>query len=211
MFPIAEVTAVVTDGVDAEDEESYRRRVVAYAQRRPQGGAYNDYYVWGVEPDGIANIYPYAGSPGQVDVYVESATEVDGIPSNAQLTAVADSIEQPDRIPVGVFLTCYPISRRTFNVTITSLSAPDLETMKDDIEAALEEYFLSKEPYISGLVTTPRKDIVTSSEVSGIVSGIATLASGYFGLVRLYDGVNEIGSYMLATGEKAKLGTVTYD
>jgi len=91
------ITGQTVTGADAESDELYRQRVVDLFQKRPQGGAYADYELWGEEVPGIVNDYPYTGNnPGQVDVYVEatvaSSGNPDGIPTTAQLQAVLDSI-----------------------------------------------------------------------------------------------------------------------
>src|SRR5690606_13810784 len=55
----ATVTSIVSSGEDAELEADYRARVIQKFQKRPQGGAYADYQLWGEEADGIVNVYPY--------------------------------------------------------------------------------------------------------------------------------------------------------
>jgi uncharacterized phage protein gp47/JayE len=84
-------------GADGETWDQYRVRLVRRIQRKPQGGAYADYQTWGEGVEGIANVYPYTGAPGELDVYVEADEESsgspDGIPTPAQIAAVKAAIE----------------------------------------------------------------------------------------------------------------------
>ena len=94
------VASVTVAGADPEDTETWRARIMQFFAARPQGGAYADYWEWGNEVDGVANIYPFSGGtpaiptsgPGQVDVYVK-ADAGDGTAGATLLDAVADNIE----------------------------------------------------------------------------------------------------------------------
>lgn len=213
----ATVDSQSVTGADAEGTETYRQRVIDRFQKRPQGGAYADYEIWGEEVAGIANIYPYTGDPGEVDVYVESATEVDGIPTGAQLTAVADAIELDDaglasRRPANAFVNVLPITRTGFDTVIDGLVVDNQAQVEADIEAALIEYYLAAEPYIYGLSVPPRKDRITRSALTGLVEDIVTAADGIFTSVT-FDVTTVGGSlelYVLQEGEKAKSVTVSF-
>lgn len=213
--PNATVTGTVTTAADAETEDAYRIRVLDRFQKRPQGGAYADYEQWGEEVAGIANIYPYTGDPGQVNVYVESATEVDGIPTPAQLDAVADSIEFDDnglasRRPANAFVNTLPITRIAFDVEVNGLVVDDVTQTQDDIEDALTEYFLEREPFIEGLALPPRTDQISQAGVAGVVEDIVTAAGGIFISVTIELLGVPTGLYVLAEGEKSKLGTLSF-
>lgn len=211
------VTAQTVTGADAETVDSYRQRAIDRFQRIPQGGAYADYAIWGEEVAGIANIYPYTGLPGEVDVFVESATEVDGIPTQAQLDAVSASIELDQsglasRRPANAFVNVFPITRTSFDVTVTGVTGDDLATLQADITAAVQEYFLQAEPFIVGLATPPRFDIIATVEISGIVNDIVKAAGGTFtgASFTLTGQAQVLVSYMLGTGEKAKAANVVF-
>lgn len=212
----AEVLSQVVTGADAETTASYRQRVLDRFQKRPQGGALIDYEQWGEEVAGIANIYPYTGAnPGEVDVYVESATETDGIPTTAQLNAVFDSIEfdqagLASRRPANAAVNVYSITRTTFDVRITSLIVDNPATVQTQINDALTEYFLNAAPFIDGLSVPPRVDRITANEVGGLVQEIVSAAGGVFGVAIISVGAVDQSLYNLGIGEKAKLGTVTY-
>lgn len=220
--PLANVARQVTvlsqsvTGADAETVEAYRQRVVDRFAKQPQGGAYADYELWGEEPAGISAVYPYTSDcPGQVDLYVESATEPDGIPTTAQLQEVLDSVEYDiaglaSRRPISALVNAYPISRLSFDVTALGLVVDDLAQVQDDIETALTEFFLTREPYIVGLSIPPRKDRITVAEIGGIVHDIVNAENGIFTGVVLYYSSLDIDLYNLGTGEKAKLGTLSF-
>jgi uncharacterized phage protein gp47/JayE len=213
------VDSQTVTGADKESTEAYRQRVIDRWQKQPQGGAYADYEQWGEEPAGIINIYPYTGDPGQVDVYVEATPESsgdpDGIPTQAQLDEVAASIELDDnglasRRPANALVNTLPITRTPFGVEVVGLIVENLSAVQASIIDALDEYFLSREPFITGLTTPPRRDLVSRSSISGIVDDIVSAENGVFTTVNLFIFGNEVETYFVGEGEKAKSGTITF-
>lgn len=203
------VVSQVTTGADAETTDAYRARIVRRVQRRPQGGAYADYQAWGEEVEGIVAIYPYAGDPGEVDIYVEaseaSSGSPDGIPTAPQLDAVLESIELNEaglatRRPVNAAPNVLPISRVAFAVTISGLD-PETQENKDAITEGLDEYLRSREPFIVGLSSLPREDRITEAAISGIVDTIVNAQGATVTTVSMTPGP----AYTLAPGEKSKL------
>ena len=214
------VVSQVVTGANAESTAAYRQRIIDRFQKKPQGGAYADYEQWGEEVSGILNVYPYTSDcPGQVDVFVE-ATEAssgspDGIPTNAQLEAVLASIELDEnglasRRPATALANAFPISRVGFDVRVTGLLVDNLAQVQTDISTAVEEYFLSREPFIVGLSIAPRRDRVTASAVGGVVDDIVSAAGGIFSAATV--SLNTIGLdvYSLGIGEKAKADSVIF-
>jgi len=240
---VATVTARTLDGVDDEETEAFRQRVLDRWAARPQGGAYADYRDWAAAVSGVLHAYPYSGGaleystgasfyndtglhttdggatypsgPGQVDIYIESATGVDGIPSTALLEEVWEYIEADDtglanRRNINAYVNVVAITRRTFDVTITGLAVEDAETVKDAIEAGLTDYFLEREPYILGLNIPPRKDMISQMDVGGTAAKLAAAHGGYITGVAVSEDSIEDLFFPLQEGEKAKLGTVTW-
>jgi uncharacterized phage protein gp47/JayE len=209
------VDSQVVTGANGESTEAYRQRIIDRFQKRPQGGALADYEIWGEEVAGIANIYPYTSDdPGQVDVYVESATETDGIPTTAQLEAVLDSINFDDaglasRRPANALANTLPITRVGFDVTVSGLSVDNLATVQATIETAVTEFFLDAAPFIDGLTIPPRLDRITRSALIGLIEDIVTADNGTFTTVffNLTTISGSIELYILQQGEKAKLAT----
>lgn len=213
----AEVDVLTVVGVDGEDIEDYRVRVIDRFQRRPMGGAYSDYAIWAEGVPGVANAFPYTGDPGEVDVFVEATTGTDGIPTQALLDAVFDAIELDEnglasRRPANAFVNVLPIIRTGFDVTVVGLTADNLPQIQDDITEAQEKYFLSAEPFIVGLNVPPRLDRLAEVEVSGIVNDIVKAAGGRFqsASFTLNGQTIPFTFYSLGIGEKAKLVDISF-
>jgi uncharacterized phage protein gp47/JayE len=216
----ATVLSQAVTAADSETEEAYRQRVLFRFQNPPQGGAYADYVIWGTEIEGIINIYPFSStSPGQVDVYAE-ATEAssgspDGIPTAAQLEAVADSIQLTQdglasRRPIGAFVNVLAITRLSFDVEVSNLVVEDTAEVQQQISDSLVEYFLSRENYIEGVTRPPIKTIVYKNDILSIVNQIVVLNGGTYSDVVLIFAAVPIANKVLLEGEKAKLGNLTF-
>lgn len=214
------VTSQITTGADEEDVEIYRQRILDKFQQRPQGGAYADYRIWGEEVAGIINIYPYTSDcPGHVDVYAEATPESsgdpDGLPTAVQLSAVFDSIELDEnglatRRPANAYVNVYPITRTGFEINVFGIIVNNLAQVQDNIETALEEYFLSREPFIVGLSVLPRLDRITTSAVAGVVDDIISASGGIFASIVVKQSSVQINVYSLGIGEKAKAETILF-
>jgi uncharacterized phage protein gp47/JayE len=217
----ATVTSQAVTAADAETTDRYRGRIVEHMQAPPQGGAYADYREWAEDVAGIVNAYPYAGLPGQVNVYVEadeaSSGSPDGVPTGPQLTAVFNSIQLNDagtgkatRRPVSAAVNVLAITRHPFDVQISALS-PDTTETRIAIREGVDEQLRSLEPFIVGLSSLPRKDRVTQSAISGVVDAIASAKGATISSVALLIGGVPKPAYTLLAGEKAKLnGDPTY-
>ncbi len=222
---VARDTTVLTQtvtGADAEATEIYRQRILDRFQKRPQGGAYSDYELWGEEAAGIINVYPYTGQPGEVDVYSEatiaSSGSPDGIPTAAQLLAVLDIINFDEnglasRRNANAFVNSLPITRIGFDSIITGIAGVNnLAQVQADIITSLTEYFLSVEPFIPGLSIPPRRDQLTRTRVSAFVEDIVTAAGGTFTAASfsLTSASGNIAIFILGEGEKAKMVNVAF-
>ena len=209
------VLRVTTTAADAEDPEVYRRRVIRRFQRRPQGGALVDYQLWGEEVAGILNVYPYTGTPGRVNVYVEATDTPNGIPTQDQLDAVEASINldqegRATRRPANAFVTARPITRSSFAIRVLGLVVDNQSATRAQIEADLLAYFLQREPFIVGVSVAPRRDRITVTAVAGVVERVVTANNGVFASVVVTGPSGVVTSYTLAEGEKAARGAVTY-
>ncbi len=219
---IAKVTKQEVTGAEGETEAAYRQRIIDRFQKKPQGGAYADYEQWGEEAAGIIKVYPYTGQPGQVDVYseatIDSSGNADGIPTQAQLQDVLELINYDQnglasRRNANAWVNSLPITRTAFDVLILGIAGvSDLAETRNSITAALKEYFLSVEPFISGLSLLPRNDRITRTRVSSIVEDIVTANGGTFISVsfKVKDTVSSLDAYSMGKGEKAKVHTVDF-
>ena len=213
------VDSVTTTGADAETEAAYRQRVIDRFQKQPQGGAGVDYEIWGEEPTGVVNLYPYTGNPGYVDVYTEVDTSIDpdGIAPPDILENVRDAIIYEDgsqtRKPINAYLNVYSITRRGFDINIIGLDVPDTVTTEPLIEDAITTYFLDRQPFIDGVTPLPRADKIQVNNIRSIVDSFATAAGGSFaGIALFYAGTADQipDSYSLQIGEKAKATTINF-
>lgn len=203
-------------GVDEEDIDVYRARIKARFQTPPQGGAYADYSIWGETVSGIVNVYPYTGDPGQIDVYSEvtTALDADGIPDAAKLVGVYDAIELDDgslatRRPANAYVNSLPIARTAFTVEVENLVVDSETEAQTAIDAAVESWFLEREPYIPGWTVGVRKDQITEAGVAGVVNDVVASLGGVFTGVTLKEAAVEFGIRLLVEGEKCK-ATVSY-
>ncbi len=214
---IAVVASVDVSGVDAEEVEAYRTRVLRRWQTPPQGGAYADYRLWASEPESIINAYPYTGDPGEVDVYVEAATSIDedgiaGAPEIAEALAAIELDEEglATRRPVTAAVNVYSITRSAFDLEIVGL-LPDTPETRDAIESAVDEHLRSLDPFIVGLDVMPRRDRVSQMGCAGVVHEIASSRGSSVTSVKLIDTDDqETGGRSLNPGEKAKLGVIEW-
>jgi uncharacterized phage protein gp47/JayE len=218
--PRATVASAVVTGADAESIESYRQRVVDRFQRRPQGGAFADYELWGEEVAGIVNVYPYkSANPGQVDLYCEatpaSSGSADGFPTTPQLNAVLAAVEldtsgMATRRPVGALVNALSITRTAYDVIVTGLLVDDAPTVQASIATALTDYFLGRAPHIPGLTTPPRADRITVSAVGAIVEVVAASAGGTVDTIEIEVAATPTPVSTLGVGEKCKLGVLSF-
>jgi len=220
---VASDTVVVSTSVTGADGEdintTYRQRVIDRFKKRPQGGAYADYEIWGERTPGVIRIYPYTGAPGEVDVFSEVSTDIDpdGIPPPATLLAVFENIELDEngratQRNANAFVNSLPITRTGFDVDVVDLLSSDLPQLKLDIIAALVEFFLGREPFIDGLSILPKTNTITATSVISIVENIVALDGGSFtaATFKLNSGGGNLTSFTLGNGEKAKSVLVTF-
>ena len=227
---VASVTVIDTVGTERETDDAYRIRVLDEIRSEGGGGNSFDYRNWSQEVSGVARAFPYAGQPDVVGtppdrtVFIEADTtiDLDGIAPQALLDDVRDSITTDPltgftRQPLGLTdstLWIESITRSGYFIEVTGLvidAAIETET-KAEIKTAVTNYFLSLNPFVSGLdFLGDKNDVITQLTISDIIQDILKARSGSatsiaFGSV--------FGSYpstpdTLDPGEKAKLGTIT--
>lgn len=107
-----EVDGDITGGEDAEDDESYRARILRRIQFTPAGGSASDYITWALSFEGVSQAwcYPLAGGPGTVSVVI-TATGEDPVPSALLISDVQAYID--DLRPVTANLTVESITDTT--------------------------------------------------------------------------------------------------
>jgi hypothetical protein len=228
----ATITVITNTGVDAEDTEDYRQRVLAKIRATPGGATSSDFRIWATAVAGVESAYPYSrrpdqvggGNPGDRTVFIEADDDIDpdGIPPQSLLDEVkteliTDPVTGLARQPLGMVadtLFVLPIAVTSFFVIINGLSVSiDQEAqVKADIETELDNYFRSLDPYIEGLdPVESQNDLITDPTISAVIQDVVSAAGGTFSEVAFNIGAANLPSYQLGAGEHAKLGaTPTY-
>lgn len=229
----ATITDILNTGAERETDDEYRPRVLGALQTTPGGGNSADYRIWSEEVAGVARAYPFAGkpitsalasAPPDRTVYIESTTSIDpdGLAPQSLLDEVRDSITTDPvtgfaRQPLGLTddtLYVESIIRTTFFVTISDLTVDsNVEAQaKADIDAALDQYFRSVEPFVDGLdPAINRNDTITDASVSEVIQDVvASYGGNASGIAFDTTPGTSIPKYQLNPNELGKLGAVAY-
>jgi phage-related baseplate assembly protein len=226
---------IINTGAEEETDEAYRARVLSAIREVRGGGNAADYRSWSEEVAGVERAYPYSGqptdtlldsSPPERTVYIEATTTVDadGIAPQSLLnevrqTITTDPVTSEARQPLGLTdetLFVETIERTGFFITIVDLSvSSDIEAqVKDDIETALTNYFLTIKPFVDGLDSEiDRNDKITDLTISNVVQDVLSANGGTAnGVAFDITPATSIPEYTLSPGELAKLasGGITY-
>lgn len=207
---VVTVTLVMAIAKDQEAVEDWRSRILDRIRKPPQGGALADYEEWAEEPTAIKRAWAIHGRPGIVYVYCESSTEVDGIPTAAQLEEAELSIKSPYRIPLTAGVEVKPIQRLAFNHSIKGLN-PDNQDNRTAIEQALSIFYLSREPFIGGLTLPPVKNMISLNMVITEIVKALSATGASFDSVEITLNGSTVKYRELVAGELSKLGAINYD
>ena len=210
------VASVTTEGSDQEPIEQYRQRVLDRYQKQPQGGALADYELWAEETTNVINAYPYAAiTPGEVEVFIEVDNQTDGIPTSGQLASALENINfdsttgRATRRPVTAEVETFAITRTTFTVEVNNLN-PDTPDIRTQIDTAVSDLFLTKEPFIQGL-SVNRNDTISDAETTSVVQTVAAANGSVISDVIVKEGGIPFDIRTMGRGEKAKVTTpLTY-
>jgi len=227
------VASTTTTGVDKEEDDAYRQRVLDAQQAQATGSNAASYRIWAQSVAGVVRGYPYSGSPTgsgitpeppMRTVYVECdpSIQADGIAPAGLLTQVRTAITTDPstglaRQDLGLTdgtLYIQAITRTSIYVRITGLNVPSGQTAQCQgaIEDALELYLLLITPFITGVDPAfGRNDTITNLTVSKVVQAVLTA----FGASAMNIGFGlAAGSfsstYTVGQGETAKLGAIAY-
>lgn len=137
----AEVTATVTSGVDEEDIELYRDRVLQRIANPPQGGASADYVRWALEVPGVTRAFPFPlhlgiGTMGLS--FVRDGDTPSIIPDAGEVATVQSYIDA--RRPITVDFTAFAPVALAVNFTIDLLSN-DTAEIRAAVIAELTDLF----------------------------------------------------------------------
>lgn len=215
----ASVNQETTAPLNAETTEAYREAILQSFRTESQGGASGDYRIWSGDAQGVRTVYPYAGDPGVINIYVEAnisdSTDGLGTPSQTILDNVRDVVNQdPDttkslnergRLPLGIFQVNYlAISTVAINISVSGYTGNVTEGQAT-IQAALVEYFRTIRPYIPG------SDPVDMSRltINRVIGVIQNSVDAEFGSVILSELGVEFTIRQFLNGDIPVVGTVS--
>jgi hypothetical protein len=211
--------------IDDETEEQYRARVVQRFKAPPMGGALSDYRIWANEVSGVWNSYPQKDitTPAGVLIWVAGKPDLfpHRIPDSNLLRKVGDYCTydpvtgKADRKPVaavidpacnGSYTNINPISVMFFGVTVYGLTGIDPDDFYEPCKEALDNYFMSREPYIRGLSDDNNKtNLVSRNSILSVINQTAVLLKAEFSNVELLLNGEPIQGYDLVVGLLAEM------
>lgn len=207
------VSAIISQPLAAESEDSFRKAIIDSIQLEPQGGSKTDYRLWAADAQGVRNSYPYVkdGEAGTVQVFVE-ATVIDSIDSNGTpsqpiLDEVAAVIEfDPDitkplsergRRPIQARLEVLPIIINPVDVTITSLNINTVE-IQNSIRENIKQYLIDVRPFVAGGdLARNKNDILYSARVQSVVTDVLDASNFFSDFLVFVNGVQH-NSYLFS-------------
>lgn len=131
-------------GVDVEDIESYRARILFRKRNAPHGGAPADYVMWGEQVSGVSRVFvePRWAGPGTVRVFfMMDDVYADGLPTNGDVQRVKDHIDM--WAPAGADLEVAGPVSHAIDITITGLT-PYTTSVQEAVLAELKDMFLRR-------------------------------------------------------------------
>lgn len=142
-------TAGITNGLEAEDDDSLRERVLARIQEPSKGGSATDYEQWATEVTGVDRAFVFGSytGPGTVAVFITQGDPIDPIPDSAKVAEVQAYIDE--RRPVTAEVTVFaPIADY---IDFTIQVEPNTSDVRDAIEAEIRSLF-QREASVGGSI-----------------------------------------------------------
>ncbi|PZQ44870.1 MAG: baseplate J protein [Micavibrio aeruginosavorus] len=130
----------LTGGVDGEDIEEARQRLIERIQQTPQGGADSDYVRWAKEVAGVTRAWPYPNQFGRGTVAVIAVMDnKDGtiVPSAGELASIKAYVESKRPTTADVFVVAPTPKPIDFTININ----PSSEAVKTAIQNELKAFF----------------------------------------------------------------------
>lgn len=159
---LATITAINVPGTEPESIESWRAAIVQLAAFPPLTGTASWFFNEALGVAGITRAYPYVSQtfPGRVEIFAVDDSQVDGQPSAGQLTEIEEITATAQKNIMWAFdllpnaakrLEAFASPIDIYDVVITE-GVPALSaSLKQTIEAAIDVYFLTRNPFILGL------------------------------------------------------------
>jgi uncharacterized phage protein gp47/JayE len=219
------ISEVIEYAIEDEPEAEYRARVSQRFRAPPMGGALADYRIWANEVSGVWNSYPQQDetTPNGVLIWVAGNPDIfpHRIPDAALLRRVGASCTydpttgKASRKPVTAcidpdkdetYANINPISVMFFSVRVYGLSGIERDDFYEPCKEALDDYFMSREPYIRGLSDDNNKtNIISRNNILSVVNQVAITLKAEFSNVELVANSEPIYGYSLIVGQLAEM------
>jgi hypothetical protein len=185
---IQDTASIVSEAqppVRAETIEQYRQKTMQAFRIEPNGGSAGDFRLWGLDVNGVVNIYPYTqvNPPSQtnLEIFVEADPSnapqggLEGEAPNSMLQLVRDAIKKdPDTSKSDVERARLPIA--AYNFEVKSVKALEIEVKingyddpgnnKSEIEQALKRRAANTRPFIAGIdAVRERQDVLNVNNI----------------------------------------------
>ena len=127
-------------GVDGEDDETLRARVLETFQRMPNGAnaAFYQQGAMSFPQVAAATVIPRPRGVGTVDVVISTAA---GVPDSALLQQVQEYFEVRREIAVDVVVRAPEILDLDLTIQVSAAKNYDINTVLQDVETALRSWF----------------------------------------------------------------------
>jgi uncharacterized phage protein gp47/JayE len=193
----------ITGGIDIEDDETYRARILQRIQSIPAGGSSSDYVRWALEVSGVdrAWCYPIEDGPGTV-VTVITAIGDDPVPSTQLLADVQANIS--DKKPVTATHRTASIQDSFYadGKAVVSMSIrinPNSSDLQSNIITNLSQLFIAHRPGVDVPISQIRASISNAGVIDYVIDTI------------LLDGVwQPIDNLVLSGFQYPWLGTINF-
>jgi uncharacterized phage protein gp47/JayE len=170
----------ITGGVDLEDLELYRARVLQRKRQPPASGTVNDYERWALEVPGVTRawIVKEGAGPGTVQVYIMADDAGDGpFADGALIAAVQAHLDDPVRHIVGSHVYVVTPLANAMNVTLHIV--PDNTNTRAAVLAELADLVFRNQDANGS--TIPLAEIeATVEDSTGITDSAVTVPAAAF-------------------------------
>ena len=164
--PISGVMSTATasalaGGVDVEEDESLRERLIYRQKNPPRAGTKEDFISWAKEISGVTRAwcYPHEMGIGSVTVrFMTDGLTENGIPDETMIARVRANIEE--QMPVTTIL--YVCAPNTKPLDLTIDITPDTDEIRQEIQLAIESMILTE--------TSPGSSILLTSILRAVNS-----------------------------------------
>ena len=217
------VDSITTAGQEQEAINSWRIAIIQITAYPPNIGTSSWFFTKSSSVDGVTRVFPYSDPtlPGRVEIFVAADGNVDGLPTPAQLTAIELLFTDAPNDIMWASGTLPDLQKRIealaspiddYDVVITDGSPTLSQTLRDKIETAINNYFLTRSPYIRGL-SVEDYGVIEKVAVIAVAQNVIEAQSTDDGRFADIDIVKDGGSpediYVLDAGKRAK-AIITY-